>query len=43
VSAFLLNLIIIYLYSGAASIRATLIERRNYTDGGGGAAIVIFA
>ena len=43
VSAFSLNLITTYLYSGAASARAPLVERRDYTDGGGGAAVAIFA
>jgi hypothetical protein len=43
VSTFSLNLIITYLYSGAASTRVILAKRRNYTDGGGGAAAAIFA
>ena len=43
VSAFSLNLITTYLYSGAASARATLAERRDCTDGGGGAAAATFA
>ena len=43
VSVFLLNLITTHLYSGAASARAIFIERRDYTDGGGGAAVVMFA
>ena len=42
-SAFSLNLITTHLYSGAASAGATLAERRDYTDGGGSAAIVTFA
>ena len=42
VSAFLLNLMIMYLYSNAASAGATLAKRRNCTDGGGGAAAVTF-
>ena len=41
--AFSLNLITTHLYSGAASVRATLAERRDCTDGGGGAAAATFA
>jgi hypothetical protein len=43
VSTLLLNLITTHLYSGAASARAALAERRDCTDGGGGAAVVTFA
>jgi hypothetical protein len=32
-----------HLYSGAARVRATLAERRDCTDGGGGAATATFA
>jgi hypothetical protein len=42
-SAFLLNLITTYLCSGAARVRATLAERRDCTEGGGGAAAATFA
>ena len=42
-SAFLLNLITTYLYSGAASTRAILTERRDYMDGGGSVAVATFA
>jgi hypothetical protein len=42
VSNFSLNLIITHLYSSAASARAILVERRNYTDGGGSVAAATF-
>ena len=42
-SAFSLNLIITHLYSNAASAGAILAERCNCTDGGSGAAVVMFA
>ena len=42
-SAFSLNLMTTHLYSGAASTRAILAERRDYMDGGGGAAAATFA
>ena len=43
VSAFLLNLIMTHLCLGAASAGVMLAERRDCTDGGGGAAAAIFA
>ena len=42
-SAFSLNLITTHLCSSAASVGATLAERRDCTDGGGGAAAATFA
>ena len=39
---FLLNLMTIYLYSGAASAKATLIERRDCINGGGGTTAATF-
>ena len=43
VSAFLLNLMTTHLYFSTASAGTTLVERRNYTDGGSSVAAVTFA